>query len=245
MADEENGDQPSLDLAQILQTLANLPRTQSAAPGSQQQQHPYLSQDQGQTELPASHHPAQTGIPFGHEQYLDPRLSGRPAPQNRQPPAIQDRASTPTVDPATITEWKQGLRCVTKTATQNPSFVATVQKLMKDQERNVKDWEAGRQRLLDDQEAKRENEQMHRALSLPGLLDNTTPLRTPEREMEELGEYDQKVYRASRRMVESQSAQLKSLGVPFFGVEEGTIAKEELLELQRKMLNHLTEMYGD
>lgn len=68
-------------------------------------------------------------------------------------------------------------------------------------------------------------------------------------------------------MVESQSSSLKVLGVPFFGVKPhlvtgssydpaqvtdiqaaptgGKITKEQLLELQKKMLNHLMELYGD
>lgn len=68
-------------------------------------------------------------------------------------------------------------------------------------------------------------------------------------------------------MVDSQSSSLKVLGVPFFGVkpylvvhsdEESTevtewqtaeagakMTKKQLLELQRKMLNHLMELYGD
>ena len=68
-------------------------------------------------------------------------------------------------------------------------------------------------------------------------------------------------------MVDSQTSALRSLGVPFFGTklyliahaaEEpneatdshlaqtgGKITKKQLLELQRKMLNHLNELYGD
>lgn len=64
---------------------------------------------------------------------------------------------------------------------------------MKDQEGNVKQWEAGRARLVEEQNMKRENEQTHRAAlyvsvhkqlvgvdkyrSLPGLLENTPLLR--------------------------------------------------------------------
>lgn len=92
--------------------------------------------------------------------------------------------------------------------------------------------------------------------------------QTPEREKEELDQYDAKVYRACKAMVESQTSSLKVLGVPFFGVKPylivyslenpsetaelpsgqaggGKITKEQLLELQRKMLNHLMELYGD
>ncbi|MBF6842379.1 DUF2458 domain-containing protein, partial [Acinetobacter baumannii] len=95
-------------------------------------------------------------------------------------------------------------------------------------------------------------------------------MQTPEREQAELQQYDAKVYRACKAMVESQSSSLKVLGVPFFGMkpylvlhesEESPstdstelqssntsgqkITKSQLLELQRKMLNHLMELYGD
>jgi hypothetical protein len=72
-------------------------------------------------------------------------------------------------------------------------------------------------------------------------------------------------------MVDSHSAALKGLGVPFFGMKpdlvlaenpetidsdeeselksatsvDGKITKKRLIELQCKMLNHLMELYGD
>lgn len=116
--------------------------------------------------------------------------------------------------------------------------------------------------------------------SLPGLLENTPILRvrhnanritlliltwsqTLEREQEELNQYDAKVYRASKAMVESQTSSLKVLGVPFFGVRPHLLAsddenialgpdgaptkitQDQVLELQRKMLTHLLDLYGD
>ena len=64
-------------------------------------------------------------------------------------------------------------------------------------------------------------------------------------------------------MVESQSSSLKVLGVPFFGVRPHLLASDDeyvptgadgsptkatqsqVLELQRKMLTHLLDLYGD
>jgi hypothetical protein len=72
-------------------------------------------------------------------------------------------------------------------------------------------------------------------------------------------------------MAELHTAELKRLGVPFFGVKEslilsndeestmlegdlepqlsqtasGKVTKQQILALQRKMLNHLVELYGD
>jgi hypothetical protein len=86
-------------------------------------------------------------------------------------------------------------------------------------------------------------------------------LQTPEREQAELSQYDAKVYRACKAMTEAQTSSLKVLGVPFFGTKphlilheseepssntsKEKITKSQLLELQRKMLNHLMELYGD
>ena len=99
---------------------------------------------------------------------------------------------------------------------------------------------------------------------------NLTRLQTPERDQDELDQYDAKVYRACKAMVESQTSSLKVLGVPFFGVKPNLILHEseesvspnvvgapsgtvgnklvtkiQLRELQQKMLNHLMELYGD
>ncbi|KAF1959816.1 hypothetical protein CC80DRAFT_533152 [Byssothecium circinans] len=253
----------NLDLEQILATLANLPNTQNhPAEVSQQVYNPgqILGFPDNQQ---AIYTPEQPNGYYALNQPQDPRQYGQPSPSPIPQPAPQQRVSTPIINPATITEWKHGLRCVNKVAAQNPDFSNAVRKLMKDQERNMKDWEAGRQRLIDEQKAKRENEKTQRAALPSGILGNSTPLRTPEREKEELSEYDLKVYRACRLMVDSQSANLKGLGVPFFGTKQELIladgaspeddeagqdkkvTKKQLLELQRKMLNHLEDLYGD
>ncbi|KAH6616816.1 hypothetical protein C7974DRAFT_52743 [Boeremia exigua] len=237
---ENNALPANMDLDAILRTLASLSKPEEQ--GQHQPQDQYVPQQQ-----PAA----------------DPRLAGRSF-QPQPIPKPQVRSSTPLIDPATIIDWKQGLRCVSKIAAQNPQFTITVRKLIKDQEGNVRQWEAGRTRLIEEHVLKKENEQTHRAaLSLPGLLENTPLLRTPEREQEELTQYDAKVYRASKAMVESQTSALKVLGVPFFGVrphllasEDETIAtnadespmkisQSQVLELQRRMLTHLLDLYGD
>ncbi|KAF3034839.1 hypothetical protein E8E11_001928 [Didymella keratinophila] len=238
---ENNALPVNIDLDAIIRTLASLPKPEEQQ-GQVHPQESYLLQQQ-----PPS----------------DPRLAGRSL-QPQYIPKPQIRSSTPLIDPATIIDWKQGLRCISKIAAQNPQFSISVRKLIKDQEGNVRQWEAGRQRLIEEQALKKENEQTHRAaLLLHGLLENTPVLRTPEREHEELNQYDAKVYRASKAMVESQSSALKVLGVPFFGVRphllasndetiplaaDGTptkITQAQILELQRRILTHLLDLYGD
>lgn len=129
MAEDNNG--ANLDLAQILQTLANLPGMPNVA--QQIQQQPYdpsqvfpaqsasVPEHGGAIPAPAS---------YGHDQTQDLRSTGWPPLQHHQPPSRpQSRTTTPTVDPSTIIEWKHGLRCVNKIASHNPHFEASVQKV--------------------------------------------------------------------------------------------------------------------
>lgn len=134
----------NLDLDAIRRTLAGLPKPEEQYKQQQhlQPQDPYLLQRQ--------------------QPIVDPRLVGRLL-QPQSTPKPQVRSVTPLIDPATIIDWKQGLRCISKIAAQNPQFSVSVRKLIKDQEANVKQWEAGRQRLIEEQALKKENEETHRA----------------------------------------------------------------------------------
>ena len=61
----------------------------------------------------------------------DPRLRGRP--QSRSTTPFQTQHAPPqspsVIDPATITVWQDGLRCVTKIASQNKMFEASIRKV--------------------------------------------------------------------------------------------------------------------
>jgi hypothetical protein len=84
----------------------------------------------------------------------------------------------------------------------------------------------------------------------------------------ELLEFDQKVYAAQQAMETGMTAELKGLGVPFFGVKEDLVVPDELevkraeeadgmpkwsavvtesemRELRRRMINHLEDLYRD
>jgi hypothetical protein len=122
--------QPNQELEAILKTLASLSQQQTLPPQHPQTTHasaqnPSDFQDgqfKSSSERIAASHP-----------YSDSRLINPPTQQRQTSllPVPQARSSTPTIDPATITEWKQGLRCVIKVAAQNPNFAASVRKVQK------------------------------------------------------------------------------------------------------------------
>lgn len=98
----------------------------------------------------------------------------------------------------------------------------------------------------------------------------TTP-QTPEEKAAELAAFDQKLYKAQLDMNESMSQVLKHLGVPFFGTHAALIlpdhdgkndtdlkvidvqgdrpkwspriTSKELMDLKRKMVGYLEDMY--
>ena len=144
------------DLAKILATLASLQNPADALVQGQQQAYDPSQNYQDYQDVVQTY-PPQHNLPY--HQPPDPRLLNPSASQQLPtPPKPQDRVSTPLIDPATITEWKQGLRCVSKIAAQNSDFAASIRKvlhrakicvvlwanktlkLMKEHEGNVKQW---------------------------------------------------------------------------------------------------------
>ncbi|KAG8626898.1 hypothetical protein KVT40_005843 [Elsinoe batatas] len=173
-------------------------------------------------------------------------------------------SSGPVIDPATITEWSTGLRCVSKIATQNPNFANAIKSMIANQRKNEMDWYAKRQEL------KREQAQKgHSATELSSIMKSIGALPTqqshqPRSDKElkaELDAFDAKIYRAQMQMVAAMTAEMKALGVPFFGIEANLvlpdsservqdnatkrITETELQNLQSRMISYLEDMYKE
>ncbi|USW55045.1 hypothetical protein Slin15195_G083640 [Septoria linicola] len=195
----------------------------------------------------------------------DPRL---PRPQSRS------GATTPKpmIDPASITIWQEGLRCVTKIAAQNTQFAASIKRMIKDQRANEMRWYSERQNLKHVQANRSvEAAKAHSILkSLTTSFYEAPPeVESPEDKKErELLEFDQKIYMAQESMDAAMTAELKSLGVPFFGTDASLVVPDDwdqtretlpeghpkwsplvtttqMLELRRKMVGHLEDLYRD
>ena len=101
-----------------------------------------------------------------------------------------------------------------------------------------------------------------------GADDSHTP-QSQEDKLAELSAFDQKIYVAQVRMNQAMNAELKGLGVPFFGTPSDCVGygqsdretnndtfevrskwsprvtPEELQDLQRRMIKYLEDMYKD
>jgi len=108
---------------------------------------------------------------------------------------------------------------------------------------------------------------IHCSKSVGGsAIDDSHTPQTQEEKIVELKAFDVKIYKAQIQMDQAMTAELKSLGVPFFGtrldcirsIDEETIDEEgvrqkwsplvtsqDLTELQRRMINYLEDMYKE
>ena len=101
-----------------------------------------------------------------------------------------------------------------------------------------------------------------------GTASSAIEPQSDEAKEAELAVFDRKVYSAQHSMEEAMTAELKGLGVPFFGTSVDVIAADdqqatstasstsrpkwsplvteaELLDLRRKMIGHLEMLYRD
>ncbi|QSZ35371.1 hypothetical protein DSL72_008241 [Monilinia vaccinii-corymbosi] len=175
------------------------------------------------------------------------------------------------VDPSTITDWGAGLRCVMKTAAKHDHVLQKIRKMIKLQHEHEEQWWRGREALIEKQAARKEGqrklEEVLRAVG--GATSNGTSNTSPEELARELETFDMKVYKAQTQMVREMNGELRNLGIPFFGTkselvrvpgrsdaangtganvtegEKGVIDEEDLVKLQRKMLNILEDLCND
>ncbi|KAK6437282.1 hypothetical protein LTR95_006527 [Oleoguttula sp. CCFEE 5521] len=201
----------------------------------------------------------------------DPRLRGRP----------QSRSATPTeppisvIDPATITVWQDGLRCVTKIAAQNKGFELSIKKMMQDQRAHEMRWYSERQALKSAQSSRASS--TSQAMSILHSLNGNAEIESGHdhadldaeaSKAEELMTFDRKIHAAQQTMEAAMTSELKGLGVPFFGTNgdlvitatdqetqhqlsasrpkwSTPVTEHELLLLRRKMVVHLEDLYRD
>lgn len=112
------------ELASILATLAQFAPPPTPSSNTQDQnQEPYQSTTPPIPEngIPQTYqHPY---VPYHAPAPSDPRI--RPTPQGRSTPTVEKLI----IDPATITEWSAGLRCVSKMSAQNRMFGETIRRV--------------------------------------------------------------------------------------------------------------------
>ncbi|KAL9087091.1 MAG: hypothetical protein Q9159_003786 [Coniocarpon cinnabarinum] len=156
---------------------------------------------------------------------------------------------------------------------------APVSTMIKTQHEHEAQWWAGRTALQQKQEARTEGdrkvEETLRAINAPTAPINKTKGQVEKDNADEIFQYDMKVHRALMTMQKHMTQDLKSLGVPFFVLQENLIAgvgedtkalddvqanikstrassdaskritRQELIQLQQKMLQHLQDVFGD
>ncbi|KAL1301890.1 hypothetical protein AAFC00_006070 [Neodothiora populina] len=155
----------------------------------------------------------------------------RSSTAQQQPPAPPQSSSI--IDPATITVWSEGLRCVNKIGMQNPNFAAAIRRMITNQQKHEMMWYSGRQELKQIQARRATGASAIQSIlgSLSGISSKPTsstaePISQEEKQAE-LSAFDLKVYRAQSAMHDSMLSELKALGVPFFGTYADRILSDD------------------
>ncbi|KAK4495657.1 hypothetical protein PRZ48_012925 [Zasmidium cellare] len=180
--------------------------------------------------------------------------------------------SKPMIDPSTITTWQDALRCITKISAQNAQFAASIKKMMKEQKAHEMRWYTERQNLKQTQANR--SSSAAKAQSILKSLNRSFSVSTPSMDQvevdpeAELVSFDRKIYAAQQDMEIAMSAEMKALGVPFFGtdrtlvVADGSepsemlvpddhpkwspiVTETEMLVLRRRMVQHLEDLYRE
>ena len=119
------------DLQSILATLAQFSQANQASQGTPQPASTQSYFDSAFQNVPAVQIDNSAAIAqnstLSVEPSTDPRLRSRP--QSRSVTPAQTPQPTNVIDPATITTWQQGLRCVTKIAAQNKMFESSIKRV--------------------------------------------------------------------------------------------------------------------
>ncbi|PYH43422.1 uncharacterized protein BP01DRAFT_358676 [Aspergillus saccharolyticus JOP 1030-1] len=251
------------DLTSVLRTLSALSNQQPPA-FSAQTQNPADSEDNDLYE-PSDHIPS---VPVTCQQPSQQQTRILPpTPTNAHPPRVQTIQNGTAIDPASITTWNTALRHVMRTVAQNENLQSRIRWLIRRQHDHEKQWWQGREALVKKQRAriekKKELDAVLRSVGAP--VDDKKPISTAEEDQAELLNYDVKVYKASRQMAGAIISELRGLGIPFFSIrdslilatdaksgivnpfrqKETLITKQDLVKLQRRMLELLLDLCGE
>lgn len=200
-----------------------------------------------------------------HVEVKQPRLA-QPLPhqtsEGLQPqPTDLDRPSAPIIDPSTITVWPAAQKYVIDKIYHDPRVASKVKKLISNQHQQERQWWAERKALVTKHEGRAEKTRAAEVLlrSMGGITTSTMSV-TPDEEISELRACDQKIYALLKKSAAEIDRELRAMRVPFFaikhelvssaeirngGLKPGMVSREELMTLQRRILQLLEELFKD
>ncbi|KAF7894756.1 uncharacterized protein EAF01_010206 [Botrytis porri] len=259
---------PTPDLATVMEILANLAKAKN-----QQQAQPSTQTASAQTPDVTSHGQAIQQQQRQQQQHW-PQSVAPPITQHESgqlQAQAQSINNSKAVDPATIIEWSAGLRCVMRTLNKHDHVLQEIRKMIKVQHEHEEQWWKSRVALIERQAARKEGQKKLEEVlkAVGGATSSGTSNTSPEELAKELETFDMKVYKAQTQMVREMNGKLRNLGISFFGTkselvripgkndatnrtgtastegEKSMIDENELVELQKKMLNILEDMCND
>lgn len=187
-----------------------------------------------------------------------PNKSVTPPPTNSST-ITSAPATVPVSDASGITTWPAALKHVTKYIAQNEVIATKLRHLVTEQHKHETQWWASREAIIKKHQSRGDNQQQAADLlkSIGGIPTTLRPINEGN-EKTELKVYDEKVYGELMKMTAAYDKQLRAMGIPFYAIKhdlvilehgsekattKGRIDRGELRELQRRMLQHLEDLF--
>ena len=183
-----------------------------------------------------------------------------------QAPAIAPKLNPTVADASSIVTWPAGVRHVARHITTSEAASTRIKHLIASQHKHEREWWTARTAIVKRQSNRTATQAKAADLlkSIGGLVnEQSSDSNDPEVARKELAEFDRKVHSGLVKMVADFDRILRRLGVPFFAIKHelvmnsdkalstsaqrgsGKLTKPELIELQKKMLLHLEDLFMD
>lgn len=197
------------------------------------------------------------GLLPGPPPKLDPPKSVTPQPKSGAMTPVPAAKMVP--DASGITTWPAALKHVSKHLGQNEVVATKFRHLVTEQHKHETQWWASREAIIKKHRSRGDSQQQAADLlkAIGGIPTTLRPINERS-EKTELEVYDRKVYGELMKMTAEYDKQLRAMGIPFYAIKhdlvileqgpekattKGRIDRGELRELQRRMLQHLEDLF--
>ena len=183
-----------------------------------------------------------------------------------QAPTTTPKLNQTAADASSIVTWPAAVRHVARHITTSEAASTRIKDLISNQHRHERDWWKARNAIAKRQSNRTATQAKAADLlkSIGGLVnENSSGSNDPDVAKRELVDFDRKIHGELVRLTADSDRVLRRLGVPFFAIRHelmikgdkevplgeqtgsGKLTKQELVELQKKMLLHLEDLFMD
>ncbi|KAF2745189.1 hypothetical protein M011DRAFT_479340 [Sporormia fimetaria CBS 119925] len=167
-------------------------------------------------------------------------LAAIAAEQTGKPPA----PSPPKGDPRSIADWDAAEVYISELAAYDPTYEEKIKALIAAQDEKLNRWMQLKHRITRDHN-RRKREENELIAKMPPSVRKTMPRKVTKEVYEKrMQEYHTTLHKKWEELERENCRALAKWSVPFFCTRPGVLGEEDLNNHQKKMLDHLFDLFG-